>query len=145
MFCHNALSLMTAKLCIEWMKQQKIPGEVMVVYDRWIKPELGLNNYISTFGERPPKNSPELMPLDTSLNQDIHESAKKLNLLSMAICTLGVANDRLFSMATPKEAARCYKHILDPITGVVPTSECILQDVNKAINSLQVIFEAEGG
>ena len=47
-------------------------------------------------------------------------------------------------MTTPKEAARCYKRILDPFTGVVPTSERILQDVNKAINALQVIFEAEG-
>jgi hypothetical protein len=47
-------------------------------------------------------------------------------------------------MAMAKEAAQCYKHILDPITGVVPTSERILQVVNKAINALQVIFEAEG-
>jgi hypothetical protein len=54
MFYHKALSLMTAKLCVEWMKQQKIPGEETVVYDRWIQPELGLNNHISTFGGRPP-------------------------------------------------------------------------------------------
>jgi hypothetical protein len=84
------------------------------------------------------------MPLDTSLNLDIHKSAKEHNLLSMAICTHGVADNCLFSMATPKEAARCYKHILDLITGVVPTSERILQDVNKAINAVQAIFEAEG-
>jgi hypothetical protein len=84
------------------------------------------------------------MPLDTSLNQDIHKSAKKHNLLSMAIRTHGVSDNCLFLLATPKEAARCYKRILDPITGVVPTSERILQDVNKAINALQVIFEAEG-
>jgi hypothetical protein len=76
MFYHDALSLMTANLCVEWMKQQNIPGEETVVYNRWIKPELGLNNPISTFGGRPPGNSPELMPLDTSLNQDIHKSAK---------------------------------------------------------------------
>jgi hypothetical protein len=96
------------------------------------------------FGGRPPGNSPELMPLDTSLNQDIHESANKHNLLSMAIHTHGVSDNRLFSLAMPKEAAHCYKRILDPITGVVSTSEHILQDVNKAINALQVIFEAEG-
>jgi hypothetical protein len=84
------------------------------------------------------------MPLDTSLNQDIHESAKKHNLLSMAIHTHSVSDNHLFSLARPKEAARCYKHILDPITGVIPTSERILQDVNKAINALQVILEAEG-
>jgi hypothetical protein len=126
------------------MKQQKIPGEETVVYDRWIKPELGLNNHISKFVGRPPGNSPELMPLDNSLNQDLHESTKKHNLLSMAIHTHGVSDERLFLMTTPKEALRCYKRILDPLTGVVPTSERILQDVNKAINALQVIFEAEG-
>ncbi len=144
MFYHDALSLMTANLCVGWMKQRKIPGEEMVVYNRWIKPELGLINHISKFGGRPPGNSPELMPLDTSLNQDIHKSAKKHNLLSMAICTHGVSDDRLFSLATMKEVARCYKRILDPIAGVVPTSEHILQDTNKAISALQVIFEAEG-
>ncbi len=144
MFYHDALSLMTANLCVEWTKQQNIPGEEMVVYDRCIKPELGLNNHISTFGGRPPGKSTELMPLDTSLNQDIHESAKKHNLLLMAICTHGVADNHLFSMATPKEAARCYKRILDSITGVVPTYERILQGMNKAINALQVICEAEG-
>ncbi len=84
------------------------------------------------------------MPLDTSLNQDIHESAKKHNLISMAICTHGVANNRLFSMATPKEAARCYKSICNPITGVVPTSQQILQDVNKVITALHAIYDAEG-
>jgi hypothetical protein len=47
-------------------------------------------------------------------------------------------------MTTPKEAAHCYNRILDPLTGVVPTSERILLDLNKAINALQVIFKAEG-
>ena len=84
------------------------------------------------------------MPLDTSLNQDIHESAKKHNLLSMAIGTYGVVDDRLFSISTPKEAARCYKRICHPTTGVVPTSERILQDVSKVITALQVIYDAEG-
>ncbi len=92
-----------------------------------------------------PGNSPELMPLDTSLYQDIHESTKKHKLLSMALCTHHSAADNcIFLMATPREAARCYKHICLPITGVEPTSECILQDVNKAINALQVIYKAEG-
>ncbi len=31
----------------------------------------------STFEGRPPGNSPELMPLDTSLSQDIHKSTQK--------------------------------------------------------------------
>jgi hypothetical protein len=63
----------------------------------------------------------------------------------MAICTHHSSADGcFFSMAMPKEAAHCYKHICHPITGVVPTFERILQDVNKAINALQVIYKAEG-
>ena len=143
MFYHDALSLMTAKLCIEWMKQQKIPGE-MVVNIRWIKLELGLNDHISTFGGRPPRNSPKSMPFDTLLNQDIHKSAKKHNLLSMAICTHGNADNNLFLMAMPKKAARCHKCICNPITGIVPMPEQIIQDVSEVITALQVIYEAKG-
>jgi hypothetical protein len=69
---------------------------------------------------------------------------KKHNLISMAIHTHGVADDRLFSMATPKEAAHCYKRICNPITGAVLTLQQILQDVNNVITALHVIYNAEG-
>jgi len=47
-------------------------------------------------------------------------------------------------MTTPKEMARSYKLIFDPTTGVAPKSERILQDLNKVVHALQVIYEAEG-
>jgi hypothetical protein len=47
-------------------------------------------------------------------------------------------------MATPKETAHSYKRIFDPTTGVAPKSELILQDVNKVMHALQVIYVAEG-
>jgi hypothetical protein len=80
-----------------------------------------------------------LMPLDTLLNQDIHQSTKKLNLLSMAIFTHSVADDGLILMTMPKKAAHYYKCICDPIAGILPTPESILQDMSTVITALQVI------
>jgi hypothetical protein len=55
-----------------------------------------------------------------------------------------VADNRLFSMAMPKEVVLCYKHICNPIMGIVPMFDHILKDVNKVIFALQVIYEAKG-
>ena len=62
----------------------------------------------------------------------------------MAIDTYGVVDDHLFLMSMPKKAACCYERICHPTTGIVPTSERILQDVRKVITALQVIYDAEG-
>ena len=57
-----------------WMRTTKIPGEDTVVYKQWIKPENDLNDM---FGKKwkgqPIGNSPEVMPLDTCLFQDVNE------------------------------------------------------------------------
>jgi hypothetical protein len=47
-------------------------------------------------------------------------------------------------MAILQEMEHSYKCIFDPTTGVAPKSELILQDVNKVMYALQVIYEAEG-
>jgi hypothetical protein len=53
-------------------------------------------------------------------------------------------DNHLITTTTPKETDCSYKNIFDPTTGVAPKSERILQDVNKVMHALQVIFEAEG-
>ena len=78
-FYHDALKQLTVDETVEWMKKTKIPGENRtMIYDRWVKPEMGLND---AFGKRwwacPVGDSPELMPLDNSLNQDIHEAVRR--------------------------------------------------------------------
>ena len=69
------------------MKETLIPGEEKNIYDRWVKPEDGLND---AFGKRwwarPVGDSPELMPLDNSLNQDIHESVRRLVDCCICFC-----------------------------------------------------------
>jgi hypothetical protein len=47
-------------------------------------------------------------------------------------------------MATPKEVSHAYRWIFDPMTGVAPKPECIVQDVKNVMNPLQVIFDAKG-
>ena len=61
-FYHDALSQLTHAACVDWMKKTKVPGETKCIYDRWIKPELGLNDkFGKTWWRRPVGNSPELM------------------------------------------------------------------------------------
>ena len=83
------------------------------------------------------------MPLDNSLNQDVHESVQKHTVMSLTLCTEWKINS-LFSMATPKEASRAYRRIFEPMTGMAPKPERIVQDVKKVMNALQVIFDAKG-
>ena len=144
-FVHDALSQLTKKCCVEWMMNTTFPGETTHVYKRWVKPENGLNDHFGPkWWRRPIGNSPELMPLDNSLNQDVHESGRRHTLMSLTIRDRDNKDDRLITMTTPKETARSYKRIFDPTTGVAPKSERILQDVNKVVHALQVIYEAEG-
>jgi hypothetical protein len=59
---------MTAKETILWMKAKGY-------YKRWILPELGLHSddpELTSYLHRPVGNSPEMMPRDASLNQDVH-------------------------------------------------------------------------
>ncbi len=87
-FYHDALLQLTHDTTLEWMRKTTIPDENTVVYKRWIKPENGLNG---SFGPRwkqqPIGNSPELMPLDNLLNQDVHESIQKHMVISLTLCT----------------------------------------------------------
>ena len=82
LFYHNALSQLTEKKTLEWMKNNKI-GEKKI-YEMWIKPVLGCNDEIelddgsspTNYAGRPVGNSPEFMPLDNSLNNDIHQAVQ---------------------------------------------------------------------
>ena len=67
-FFQDALSLMTATETIEWMIKEDH-------YKRWILPVNGLqddNPALRKYRMRPVGDSPEFMPWDTSLNNDVH-------------------------------------------------------------------------
>lgn len=74
---HDALSIMCEKGCIEWMREKGY-------LQRWILPELGLNDDIGSYGGRPVGNCPEYMPWDSCLNKDVHETVRRHCVLSRA-------------------------------------------------------------
>ena len=89
-------------------------------------------------------NSPEVMPLDTSLFQDVKEAACKHVAMSLTIRNLGVKDDRLFLTSTPKEAWQAYSHVFDPVSGVAPTPKRIVQDIHRVNDAWWGILKAKG-
>ena len=143
-FYHDALSQLTHKVSINWMEQTKVPGELKTVFYHWIHSEHDLNKGFGggRFDLRTPGNSPELMPLDNSLNQDIHVAVNRHVVLSNLS---KVENDeRTFSLRTPKQIACAYARVFDQKNGIAPTSKRILQDIEKTFNAMQVILTNRG-
>ena len=144
-FYHDALKQLTSASCVDWMRTTKVPGEETCIHERWIYPEFGLNDVIGAcWSGRPVGNSPELMPLDNSLNQDIHESVRQHTSMSLVIRAVNNSDPRLFSMATPKSTSSAYRRVFDPDVGVSPRPERIVQDINKVRHALKEIYNHKG-
>jgi hypothetical protein len=143
-FYHDALSQLTAAETIKWMKATTIPGMERSIYECWIKPELDLNIDFGCYHGRPLGNTAELMPLDNSCNNDVHESGRLHVVCSRSGVEYTSKDKRLFSFATPKHVSYVYRRIFHPETGVAPRPERIVQDVHKAIRAMRVIMEAKG-
>jgi hypothetical protein len=136
-FYHDALSQLTAKETINWMKAKGY-------YDRWIHPVNELHQDqpdLKVYWGRPVGDRPENMPWDNNLNQDAH-----LMVSHHVMFTSSYEEDdeRKFSLSTPKRASYAYRRILDPDTGIAPSSERILHDVDLVFVNLMKIHEAEG-
>ena len=54
----------------------------------WIRPEL-VNDAFKYYKKNPPGNRPEMMPMDNSLNQDIHEGVMKIFVFADSNHTVG--------------------------------------------------------
>ena len=151
LFYHDALSLMTCKGTIEWMKTQTIGATARTYHDCWMLPKFDLNAGTS-FEGRVVGNSPEMHPMDNTLNKDVDDSVKR-----HVAYTYYLAKDdsRKFSMATPKEGvhayARCWNNppvkgkdgVLDK-KGSCLSSKRILGDINKFSDALNDIWVVEG-
>jgi hypothetical protein len=135
-FWHDALSLMTAKDTINWMKENGY-------YDRWLLPELDLYRDFpdvkSKYDRRPIGDTPESMPLDNNLNKDLHDDVDRQ---VAATKMLDEDNLKKFSMSTPKRATSTYLRVWE---SVGPTPRRIVQDVSKVIPSWQDIRANRGG
>lgn len=154
-FYHDALSLLTAKETIEWMKKKKLGNRSY--YDCWLLPKHGLN-VGTTYDGRPVGNSPEMMPMDASLNKDVDDGVKQHIAYSYY---LPDDDSHKFSMARPKMGLFAYRRVWNnpPVEGHndgavpntnscsssgCPSSRQIVQDINKFLVALVDIIEAEG-
>ena len=73
MLYHDALSLMTARECRDYIKKKGYESH-------WILPEQDLfydDPTLKAYRNRPVGNSPELCSLDSCLNKDIHEGVNR--------------------------------------------------------------------
>ena len=68
-FYHDALTQMTCKRARTWMDKEGI-------LKHWLLP-VGECNAKTVYFGRPVGNSPEIMPWDCSLNQDVHSCVEK--------------------------------------------------------------------
>ena len=133
MFYHDALSLMTAKETIKWMKEKDY-------LKRWILPVGGLHLWdkdLNSYFGRPIGNSPENMPLDTSLNNNIHQKVEEHVLMTL---DMNINDDKKFDLSTPAKGWWAYKRVLE----TCPTSIRNLQDVQKVLRSLEIVRKAKG-
>ena len=51
---------------------------------------------------------------------------------------------RKFSMSTPKRGSSAYLRVNDPFQGVAPTSERIIQDIDRVFDSMVLICAKKG-
>jgi len=136
---HDALAIMTSQATKEWMAEKGY-------LKRWILPSDDLYNNLpvavrKSYQGKPIGNSPEYMPLDTHLNQDIHASHD----YHVTVTSHAAETDlRKFSGSTPKRLSYSYIRLTDPTTGVVPTTNRIMQDVKRVLQSLERVREAKG-
>ena len=102
---HDALSQMTAKETLDWMKTQTIGGRTY--FDIWLLPQ-GLES------EVPSGNNPEGMYWDSSCNKDVDDCVDYQVRLTQHLAK----NDpRKFSCNTPKLQDEAYSRVMDPAHG----------------------------
>jgi hypothetical protein len=130
LFYHDALSIMTARECRNYMQAKG-------VLKHWVLPEFGLNDDFPRFKGVPLGNSPELMPLDASLNKDVDDGVAR----HCGITGFLKDNDpRKFLRDTPKRLNHAYVRVWEGW----PESKRIVEDIDKFTLALHKIFEAKG-
>lgn len=127
-FYHDALTLMTSNSSITWMKENNY-------YDRWLLPA-EINKGTRYYG-RPVGNSPEMMPLDCTLNNDVDLEVQFHIAVTSSVCD---ADDRKFSLATPSRGTSAYLRVWEN----VPCSRRIIEDTNKFLKHIKVISDHKG-
>ena len=143
MICHDSLLMFVSKENRDWMKKERVQ-DGRTYRDVFLFPEDGLNAGISGYGHRWVGNSPEFMPWDCSLFQDL-----EVSLRHHVVLTSELADDdpRKFSLRSPPQIDSAIHQLLDPqFTGEegVPKASRIQGDIRKVLDSYKQVVEAEG-
>ena len=85
-------------------------------------------------------NSPELMPLDNSLNYDLQLSHRHHCAVT---AHLPYTDERKYSLSTPLRIAKGIKKIWEDKHGA-PNGQRVIQDVYAVFESHKIIYEAHG-
>ena len=127
-YYHDALSLKTAKATVTWMKNNG-------VYSRWLLPlEINMG---TVYENRPVGNSPEMMPMDNTLNKD-HDDEVRFHISLTS--HLKEDDPKKFTLSTPKRGSSAYHRVWEQ----VPSSKRIIEDTNKFLHAIKVISQHEG-
>ena len=90
---------------------------------------------------RPVGDCPEAMPLDNSLFRDFRTSMDRhIGITSI----LAIEDPLRFSKATPIEIMKTVNRLWDPVTGVSPRPNRIVQDIQRLKENVLLIVDADG-
>ena len=133
-FYHDALSLMTAKKTKEWMRSKGY-------YKKWLLPTKNLYDnspdLLKRYKDNPIGNSPEFMPWDSHLNQDLHAAHDHHVTLTRH---LPDDDPRKFDGSTPKRMASSYTRLLS----ITPTSQRVREDCSRVLHAFQAVYDLKG-
>jgi predicted GIY-YIG superfamily endonuclease len=135
-FYHDALSLMTAKETINWMREKDFLKRWLLPVNKLSADDKELKNFLN----RPIGNSPEMMPWDCSLNKYIKDEVMRHVSYT---CHLPEDDVRKFSLSTPSRGSWAFRRLLEHEDGS-PTSSQIIRDITKVFESMEKIRLADG-
>ena len=100
--------------------------------DHWLLPVNGCCAGTIYFN-RPVGNTPEVMPWDESLNRDVHCCVNRYESMSRWIKKDEHPDlwHKRFTRTNQKQMLYSYMRVLDPVTGVCPSSHRIIQSITK--------------
>ena len=122
-FYHDALTQLTCKRTREWMAENDL-------LKFWLLPVGPCNEGTVYFG-RPVGNTPEIMPWDCSLNADVHSCVEFYSTVCKWLPKEHPLYPQRFSKSSYKVMLSSYLRVLDPVTGVCPSSKRIVQDITR--------------
>ena len=128
-FYHDALTQMNNPVTIRWMKEEDI-------LKYWILPEQGCNAGTAYY-DHAVGNTLEVMPLDTSLFNDLDEGVERHIIYTSR---LPQEDPRKFSLSTPSRASSAFRRVWKGC----PSATRIKQDIQKLTWNMQSIVDAKG-